>query len=192
MNPQGIDLSASITADLLRLCQGDHEKANEYVAGIEEEKKKEQQRKIDELAANFGDIDREVLRRILAENDWDFDKAIVPCFTFQEEQKAASRQKEQEEQRKKREQERQARNAEARKQGAALLMQLFSNQPEEKLKALLEENEGDVDLTIEQILAQNKAEEEKEIEKKRFEEEENRKRNAQLEKQLSVDTLVQR
>jgi len=199
---EGFDMSASMHADLLRMCKGDKKKAAEMVSGLkgqmEEEKHRTQQRKIDELTANFPTMDRITIAKILADNEWDVEKAILPCFEFQEKEREAQRQKEREEQNKKREEERVARQAEARKQATTFLTQLFSNVPEDKIQALLEENEGDVDLTTDQLLAGMRAEEEKkqqekeEVAKRRKEEEEQAKRQAELERQLKVDTLVQR
>jgi hypothetical protein len=195
---QGFDMTASMHADLLRMCKGDKEKARQMVSGLqgqmEEEKRRAQQRKIDELTANFPIIDRDTLVKILTENDWDVEKAILPCFEFQEKEREAQRQKEREEQNKKREEERRARQAEARQQAKTFLVQLFSNVPEDKIQAMLEENEGDVDLTTDQLISMKAEEEEKQEEmlKRRKEEEEQLKRQAELERQLKIDTLVQR
>lgn len=195
---QGFDMTASMHADVLRMCKGDKEKAKQMVSGLqgqmEEEKRRSQQRKIDELAPNFPSIDRHALVKILSDNDWDVEKAILPCFEFQEKEREAQRQKEREEQSKKREEERRARQAEARQQAKTFLVQLFSNVPEDKIQAMLEENEGDVDLTTDQLISMKAEEEEKQeqLQKRRKEEEEQLKRQAELEKQLKIDTLVQR
>lgn len=191
-------MTASMHADVLRMCKGDKEKAKQMVSGLqgqmEEEKRRSQQRKIDELAPNFPSIDRHALVKILSDNDWDVEKAILPCFEFQEKEREAQRQKEREEQNKKREEERRARQAEARQQAKTFLVQLFSNVPEDKIQAMLEENEGDVDLTTDQLISMKAEEEEKQeqLQKRRKEEEEQLKRQAELEKQLKIDTLVQR
>jgi len=195
---QGFDMTASMRADVLRMCKGDKEKARQMFSGLqgqmEEEQKRAQQRKIDELTANFPGIDRVALVKILTDNEWDVEKAILPCFEFQEGAREAQRQKEREEQNKKREEERRARQAEARQQAKTFLVQLFSNVPEDKIQAMLEENEGDVDLTTDQLISMKAEEEEKQeaMLKRRKEEEEQLKRQAQLEKQLKIDTLVQR
>ena len=148
------ELTQSMWADVLKQVGGDKEKAKGLFKGMEEqENEKAKERKVRELEANFPDTPKELIVKVLAENNWDVELAILPLFERVEQQRQAEKEHERQEQAKKREAERKARKQQASEQAQSFLQNLFANIPGEKIQALLDQNEGDVDATTEQLLA---------------------------------------
>ncbi len=206
---ENIDMTASLWGDLLKGCKGDKQKAQQMLKGMkkqnEEEKQREKDRKVREVEVNFPDLPKETIAEVLSENDWDVERAILPLFEAAEKERQIIKQKEMKEHNMKREQEALERKQEAQKQAKAFLTQLFSNVPEQKIQKMLEDNEGDVDMTTDQLLTQIREEDEKkkkqEQEKKKererererkLQEEQEQKRRQEAERKLKLDTLKQK
>ena len=148
------ELTQSMWADVLKQVGGDKEKAKGLFKGMEEqENEKAKERKVRELEANFPDTPKELIVKVLAENNWDVELAILPLFERVEQQRQAEKEHERQEQAKKREAERKARKQQASEQAQACLQSLCANIPGEKTQALLDQNEGGVEATPEQLLA---------------------------------------
>ncbi|KAL6079997.1 hypothetical protein QOT17_000380 [Balamuthia mandrillaris] len=196
--PPTEDLSASLWGDVLRQCEGDKERALELASGMsqaaaDEEKQRTQERMVAELQQTFPLLGKEVIVRSLVENDWDSERAILPLFAAVEEHREKERKLAREEALKKREAERLQLKEEASKKAKTFLRQLFSNIPEEEVQAYLDQNEGDVDATVDQLLALMNEREQRENEaKQKHEEKELIKRQMALERQLKIDTLKER
>lgn len=147
------ELTQSMWGDVLKQFDGDKEKARALFRGMEEqENEKAKERKLRELETNFPGTPKELIAKVLAENGWDVEAAILPLFEHIEKQRQAEKEREREELNRKREEERLARKKLANEQARAFLQNLFANIPEKKIQAMLDANEGDVDATTEQIL----------------------------------------
>jgi chromatin segregation and condensation protein Rec8/ScpA/Scc1 (kleisin family) len=147
------ELTQSMWGDVLKQCGGDKDKAKDLLRGMEDqEKEKDRERKLRELEGNFPDTPKEIILKVLSDNNWDVEAAILPLFEYVEQQKQAEKEREREQQQKKREQERVERKRQAIEQAQTFLQNLFANIPGEKIQAILDQNEGDVDATTEQLL----------------------------------------
>lgn len=192
------DLTASVWGDMLRQCEGDKEKAKDLARGMTEAAAREEQqgvkeRVVEELEGTFKDLGKEAIVRVLQENNWDPDRAILPLFEMLEAQREQERARAREEAAKKREEERVRLKEEATKKAKVFLRQLFSNLPDEEIQKHLDANEGDVDATVEQLLAiVTENEEQEKKEQARQAEQEHIQRQLALERQIKTDALKDR
>jgi len=140
-----------------------------------EPSEEEIKRKLRELE-NFQNLGHDILIQVLKENRWDVEKAIIPLLALLEEKQKEGR-------RKKYDEEKQKRITEAKKQANTFLKELFATVPEEQIQKILDENDGDVDTTTEQLFDFLR----KEDERQRKEKEEEKQRK---EKQTRRDALA--
>jgi len=141
------DLTQSFVRDVLRSVEGDENQAKIILnrfTNNDDPDEEEIQKKLKELE-NFLPLGRDVLVLVLKENKWDVEKAIVPLFSLLEE-------KQKEERRKIFERERLERVADAKKQANVFLKELFATVPENKIQTILDQNDGDVDATTDQLV----------------------------------------
>lgn len=167
------DLSQSMVRDVFRSVEEDSVQAHQILKrfATNEPTPEEIQRKLQEVSS-FESLGQEQLLKTLRENRWDVEKALIPLFGLLED-------KQKEERQKKYEEERNRRAAEARIQANHFLKELFGAVPEEQIQKMLDENDGDVDTTTEQLIElmgkeNEKQKEEKEEEKMRKERQQNR------------------
>lgn len=177
------DLSESTIGDVFRTNKNDKRAAVNALRGIEEQDKKDKERKIGELQEMFPAIPRQGIQAILEENNWDIESAIVPLFNFMEQK---GKEKEKEERKKRENKERKKRELEAKK-ASENLMEVFYTLPKDLIQKVLDENEGDIEDTTNQLLsivakreAENEAKVSKEQERKRIEQQENQLRELKI------------
>jgi len=183
-------LSASVWAEFQKAYGADAEKE------LAQANNSANRAKVRELKLSFPSLSEEVISEVLGQCKWNIDDALVPLFQKVEEQREAERRREMEEQREKLQAERAERKKRAEAEAKTFLRQLFINVPEEKVQQILDENEGDVDATTDQLLHILREEEEKtkqqaEAQRQR-EEEEKLRRQQEVEREVKVDTLRQR
>jgi len=169
------DLTQSMVRDVFSSVEGDHDRAQQILVrfATSEPNEDEIKRKLRELE-NFQTLGTEVVLKVLKESRWDVEKAIIPLFGLLEE-------KEKEERRKKYEEERLRRAADAKRQANTFLKDLFVAVPEEQIQKILDENDGDVDVTTDQLVDFLRKEDErqrKEKEEEKLRKEKQRKRDA--------------
>eukprot|EP00808_Paulinella_micropora_P026737 g62071.t1 len=88
---------------------------------------------------------RDLIRKILGENDWEPEACIVPVFTALEKRKEEARAQEDEEQKKKEKQQN-------KDHAMRILNNMFQAVSPDEILRVLEENDGDVDATTEHFL----------------------------------------
>eukprot|EP01124_Arcella_intermedia_P033288 TRINITY_DN793_c0_g1_i1.p1 TRINITY_DN793_c0_g1~~TRINITY_DN793_c0_g1_i1.p1 ORF type:complete len:686 (+),score=209.61 TRINITY_DN793_c0_g1_i1:39-2096(+) len=140
------DLSQSIVRTVFDQVNGDQAQAVNILKGISnnEPSEEEIERKLVELQ-NFVVLGKETMRKVLEECGWDVEKAIIPLFALLEEHQK-------QEKRKKYEEEKKIRNEEAKKKALHFLKDLFATVPEKQIRQMLESNDGNVELTTDQLM----------------------------------------
>jgi len=166
------DMTQSMLGDILTTYNNDSKKAAEALRNIENENKKEEQKKKNELKELFPTLPEKVIVDALKVANWNVEEAIVPLFNKAEELKQKEKQDQTNRSRQKRVEEERRRKEEETKKKAAQLLDLFNNIPKEKIQELLDENEGDIEETTNQLLmiVAKQEEEKREVERKRKEE----------------------
>jgi len=172
-------LTKSTFEDLLKQCKGNKEAADalakQMQADVQAENVARQNKKILELKNNFADLSDQEIRKVLDENQWDVDAAILPLFELTQKKK----EKEEEDALQKRRREIKERE---REKARTFLRDLFSEIDEKQIQKILDENEGDVDATTEQLLklkADKEIDEEKEMKEKK-----------EREKEIKLEALI--
>eukprot|EP01089_Gocevia_fonbrunei_P004391 TRINITY_DN1440_c0_g1_i1.p1 TRINITY_DN1440_c0_g1~~TRINITY_DN1440_c0_g1_i1.p1 ORF type:complete len:655 (-),score=193.12 TRINITY_DN1440_c0_g1_i1:24-1988(-) len=139
------DVTKSVMVDILGSVKGDKKEAMKIAKAMgqqaEEETQRARERKISELQGNFTELSKEVIVRTLAENEWDVDRCIVPLFEYSA--------KDQVEEKKKQDVEK---NNKSREEAKQFLKTMFSTIPEAKIQEMLDDNEGDVEATTDQLM----------------------------------------
>jgi glycerol-3-phosphate cytidylyltransferase-like family protein len=138
------DMSQSIIGDILNTCKGDRAAAAAALGGIDKETKIENDKKIKELRELFPFASEQDCKEVLASTNWDVEAAIVPLFNRGEELKQKARKEKEADLVRKRE-------TEAKKQSDNLL-EIFNTIPKDEIQRLLDENEGDIEETTNQLL----------------------------------------
>jgi len=168
------DLAQSVLRDVFSSVEGDSAQAQQILKRFSNNEPSEEEikRKLRELE-NFNTLGTEVVLRVLKENRWDVEKAIIPLFALLEEMQKDERRKKYDEEKGKR----------AAEQANTFLKELFATVPEEQIQKILDENDGDVDATTDQLVDFIR----KEDERQRKEKDEEKKRK---EKQQKRDALA--
>jgi len=138
------DMTQSIIGDVLGVYKGNMQAAARALGGIDDESKKENDKKIKELKELFPFAREKDCEEVLISTNWDVEAAIVPMFNKGDEIKQRTRKEKEVQVEKKRE-------VEAKKQYEHLL-EIFNIIPKEEIQKLLDENEGDIDETTTQLL----------------------------------------
>jgi hypothetical protein len=152
------DMTQSVIGDVLGIYKGDAKAAAAALGGIDTETKKENDKKIKELQGLFPSASEQMCKEVLNSTNWDVEAAIAPLFTKCDEQKHKTRKEKKAKAIKKRE-------AETKKQYEHLL-EIFHTFSKEEIQKLLDENEGDIEETTNQLLELVKKQEEEKTKKK--------------------------
>jgi len=180
------DFTVSTLNDITKTYDNDPEKAAQYLRSLAQEEKHQKEQKINELHKQFSELPRQVVAKILEEHNYNDDAALFPLYEKLNEvkkQKEAEKKKQRELEAKKR------RDAEV-KQQIQSLMEVFQSIPKETIQRILDENEGDLSETTNQLLVlvadqenQKKQEEthRAQLEDKKRKEEELKSRNLKFE-----------
>jgi len=140
-------------ADVLRALNGNASEAQNIMKAFasSEPTNDQVERTLKELK-DFHELGRDVIVQTLKIAKWNVDEAIPILFEKLEAKKA--------EERKKYEKERKTKESAAREESNKLLTDIFAAYPQAELRRILDENDGNVDLTIEYIFKLQKQEEE--------------------------------
>jgi len=183
------DINQSILIDVVHQCQGNEEKAKELLKEFQEQAQIDKQRtnnkKIEELSSTFP-LDRAIIETVLSQNNWNPEQCLLPLFMIVEQQKETEQKKKDEESRRRREDDnRKKKRPRPEKKANDFLKQLFNTVSEDQIQHILEENEGDVDATTDQLvrLVTKKEEEERKVQQLR---------KIQQEREMIIEILVNR
>ena len=189
-------MAQSMIGDILKQVEGNADVAQNLLSDLhkqaEDQKQKEFDDKVNELEQNFGSLGRNKIIEVLTENNWDVDSCIAPLFNLLQQQQEEQLKKQLTENKTRREEQSLQHQEEARAQANKFLKELFSTCSEEKILEVLDENDGDVDATTEQLLSllliQEQQKQNDKV-KRQAEEAKAAERQLQLEQELKVDTL---
>merc|ERR1711988_987147 len=190
------DMAQSMIGDILKQVEGNADVAQNLLSDLhkqaEDQKQKEFDDKVNELEQNFGSLGRNKIIEVLTENNWDVDSCIAPLFNLLQQQQEEQLKKQLTENKTRREEQSLQHQEEARAQANKFLKELFSTCSEEKILEVLDENDGDVDATTEQLLSLLlilEQQKQNDKVKRQAEEAKAAERQLQLEQELKVDTL---
>jgi len=179
------DMTQSVIGDVLSTYSNNIENATAALTLIRESQKEDEQRKIDELKLMFMSLPEEVIRKALKESSWSVESAIVPLFSYTEEQKR----NEQKELHKKKSEEEKKRKEKEVSEKVQYLVDMFYSLPKDVVQKILEENEGDIESTTVQLLDTVKKEEEK---KNREKEEKLKQEQEKQMRELKINVLKEK
>jgi len=157
------DLSESVIDGALHACDQNASKTASVLRVIKEQENTEKQQRISELKDLFPEIPENEIIEELNVARGNVDTAIVPLFNRSE---ALKQQRELSERRQKKREEEKRRKREA-KNKAKRLMRIFNTIPKDTIQQILDENEGDIEETTNQLLILVSKQEEEEEAKKR-------------------------
>jgi len=175
------DITQSTINDIISATNNVTE-AKQMLRNFVEEPKRDQENQIKELQKQFYAVPKEVIIQILEKFKYNFEEVIVPLFNEQ----AEIQKREQVGLKKKREQEEKLKREEETKKQCKELMTIFHNIPKETIQRILDENEGDIQDTTDQLLSIVSQQEElqKKEDVKKREEEAKRKEKERAAKEL--------
>lgn len=175
------DLSQSMLGDVLSTCQNDKKQATKALRQINEDIKREHDGKIREAQESFPNLPREIIEATLREAQWNIENALVPLLEKVEEYEKQRKIAQQEAVRRQQEIEKENKT----KKKLEELHQVFKNIPMEVVQQTLDENDGDMEETANQLFEivakyEEKKEDKKAKELARRQEEERKLRELQI------------
>jgi len=175
-------LDQSTINDVLQNYSNDEKKTSEALREMADQIQRDLDGKVEELQGMFSNLPRDIIIEELQAVGGSVDGAIAPLFSRDQEIQQDKKKKLEEQRRKQREEEEVRRRKEEEKKQAGNLMEIFKNIPQQKVQAILDENDGDIEETTAQLIkmvAKQEQEEARASAKAKAAEEEKRRKHEQ-------------